>query len=153
MKKTQKQLQIKELITELKAKSCDYIEYLCDYDSVSIDSAFNEIADNNVSIYSVDIINYLKDHVDEVNGVIDCYGWNGVDRDIHKAAQYAEYDSILSKLYNNIDNAIELYALNILQNNGVNEITTEQYKELKEELKAIDSGSYVSDIEDIIMKA
>ena len=37
--------------------------------------------------------------------------------------------------------------------NGVNEITQEQYEELKDELQAIDSDSYVSDIEDIIMKA
>ena len=153
MKKTQKQLQIKELITELKAKSCDYIEYLCGYDNSCICDAFHEIADNNTSIYYCDIINYLKDHVDEVNDIIDSYGWDGVDHDIYKAAQYAECDSIINQLHSDIDNAIELYALNLLQNNGVNEITQEQYEELKYELQAIDSDSYLSDIEDIIMKA
>ena len=115
MKKTQKTLQIKELITELKSKSCDYIEYLCDYDSNCICDALAEIADNNTSIYYCDIINYLKDHVDEVNDIIDNYGWDGVDRDIYKAAQYAECEYILNQLHRDIDSAVELYALNFLQ--------------------------------------
>jgi hypothetical protein len=145
-----KNLEIKEIIEKLKEKSCDYAEYLCDYDGNSyICDAFSEIADNNISTFYCDIINYLKNHVDEVNDIINEYSWNGVNRDIYKATQYAQCNDIFSQLNNDLHNAIKLYALNFLQKNNIAKITEEQYNILVEELGSIDNNSYIEEITDV----
>ena len=70
------------------------------------DSAFDDFIDAHIDIYYHDIIEYLSDYTDEVNAIIDEFGWEGVGRDIYQAAQMAQGEEIRSELCGNISQII-----------------------------------------------
>lgn len=77
-----------------------------DYDAGSTSyfcDAFSECADDYTSIYYYDIMEFIKENPDEVNAAIDEFGWDGCGRDIYKAGQAAEYNTIQRELYNYFD--------------------------------------------------
>ena len=90
-------------------KEVNYIEEITNYSGGTyVDDAFREIADNNTSIYYSDITKYLCNNIQDVENTISEYGWDGVGKDLYKAAQIAQYNEILEGLYNNIQE-ISLY--------------------------------------------
>jgi hypothetical protein len=69
-----------------------YGEYLNDYRESNdyLCDIIVQIADNNTSIYYYDIIKFISENVEEVNDVINEFGWEGAGADLYKAGQLAE---------------------------------------------------------------
>lgn len=55
-----------------------------------IDDIISEFADSKASIYYSDIADFAKDHFDDISDAINEFGWDGVGKDLYKAAQIAE---------------------------------------------------------------
>lgn len=60
---------------------------------------FDEFADQMTDSNYGDLGSYLADHVDEVNNVINEFGWDGVGKDLYKATQRAQFEEIADNLY------------------------------------------------------
>lgn len=94
-----------ELIEELDLG--DYGEEFTDSSMYSISNnetdylrdLISEFADRKADIYTSDILEYLVNNYENVNDTINEFGWDGVGRDIIKAAQYAQVREVENDLF------------------------------------------------------
>ena len=96
---------------------CDYGEtrYLCDI--------ITEIADSNVDIYTSDLFEWAKDnynYIEEANDEL------GASNDIIQQIQQGQFYQNEQEIYANIEDMIKLYLLNLLKENGMEELTDSQ---------------------------
>lgn len=84
----------------------DSSSYICD--------AAAQIADNNTSIYYSDITTFISDHVEEVNDVINEFGWDVCGGDLYKAGQMAEYLEIERDILNGLKEGLLVCAYDFL---------------------------------------
>ena len=80
-------------------------DFLIDYknaDSMYLCDAISEFANERVSIYYSDIMNFIKDNVDAVNDAIKEFGWDGCGGDLHKAGQTAEFMKNENDIYDDL---------------------------------------------------
>lgn len=61
-----------------------------DVGSFYIDDIISEFADSRASSYYGDIADFAKDHFDDISETINEFGWDGVGKDLYRAAQIAE---------------------------------------------------------------
>lgn len=85
----------------------DSDKYICD--------AIVEIADGNVSIYYSDIIKYISENVEAVNDAIAEFGWEGCGSDLYKAGQMAEFLQNEREIYDHLEDAMLLLAVEYLR--------------------------------------
>ena len=97
---------IKNLMDKIEIESDDLILQLRDYDNGYISDLINEIADNNVSIYTNDLWTWARDNSDKVEDAISEFGWdskNGTLEGLFQLAMYSDNENII---YNDLQNAI-----------------------------------------------
>ena len=117
-----------ELKEELKGTYCDNI---CDYDNGYIGDIVNEIADNNVDIYTSDLFEWAKFNYDVIE---DANNELGTPSDIIAQIQQGQFLQISNEIYNNIDETLLLFIYDYIYNNlGLEEITEEQQEEIESE--------------------
>lgn len=84
----------------------DSSSYICDVAA--------QIADSNTSIYYSDITAFIADHVEEVNDVINEFGWDGCGGDLYKAGQMAEYLEIERDIFDRLKEGLLVCAYDFL---------------------------------------
>lgn len=85
----------------------DSDKYICD--------AVVEIADGCVSIYYSDIIEFISANVEAVNDAIAEFGWDGCGSDLYKAGQMAEFVQNEREIYEHLEDAMLLLAVEYLR--------------------------------------
>ena len=111
----------------------DSDKYICD--------AIVEIADGCVSIYYSDIIAFISENVEAVNDAIAEFGWDGCGSDLYKAGQMAEFKQNENELYNHLEDALLLLAVDYLRyDREIEEIPEELADMIREWAAEIDSS-------------
>lgn len=117
-----------ELKEELKGTYCDNI---CDYDNGYISDIVNEIADNNIDIYTSDLFEWAKFNYDVIE---DANNELGTPSDIIAQIQQGQFLQISNEIYNNIDETLLLFIYDCIYNDlGIEEITEEQQEKIESE--------------------
>ena len=98
--------EIKVLMNELCLN--DMAEQILEFSDGYIDDVFGEIAGNNVSIYTNDLLNYLSNNIDDVNGNISDIGFSG---DILSHISDAWYNNNIEELYGNMNDIVKYLVL------------------------------------------
>ena len=94
----------------------DYGDQMNDYrnSDTYVCDAISEIADSNTSIYYSDIHKFIAENTDALEDAINEYGWEGCGRDLMKAGQMAEYNTIQGDLYEHLGDTLKCAAYNLL---------------------------------------
>ena len=117
-----------------------------------IDDSFREFADSNTSIYYTQIINFIAEHVEEVNDTINEFGWDGCGGDLYKAGQMAEYEMIYRDLIDHADDICLALAYDYLMDNGYVELSDDEYDEIENSIDgSIERYDAITDICDNVM--
>ena len=98
--------EIKVLMYELCLN--DMEEQILEFSNGYIDDVFGEIAMNNVSIYTSDLMDYLSNNINEVNDNISEIGFSG---DILNHISDVWYNNNLEELYENINDIVKYFVL------------------------------------------
>ena len=149
-------LKIDDLIKEIKENDTMEkvdISALCDYSSTNyLDDILHEIADNNIDIYNYDLLEWSKKNYSYIEEAIDEYGTptdNHGEADFIKMIQQGQYCQNIEDIYNNIDEMIKLYILDLLQKENIEEITPEQLEKIDDIINEWKDRDYLGNIEDI----
>lgn len=128
----------------------DYGEEITNYSSGYICDILTEIADNNVDTYYYDLFEWAKNNfhiIKEANKEL------GINPDIIKQIQQAQYYSLEQDLYENLESIIKYYVFNYIQEVlEIEEITEEQLNELEFEIDFTDNNEELENINDKINK-
>lgn len=145
-------INMNDIMQNLKDSSTADIGRLCDYSGHAyICDAISEIADNDTSIYYADIIKFISENVEAVNDAIAEFGWDGCGSDLYKAGQMAEYLSIERALYDDLENAVKLWAADYIRDNYGPEVSAEAWEEIAGRCESeIDNNNRLWDIEEIV---
>lgn len=98
--------EIKVLMNELCLN--DMEEQILEFSNDYVDDVFGEIAGNNVSIYTSDLLNYLSNNINEVNDNISNMGFSG---DILNHISDVWYQNNIEELYENINDIVKYFVL------------------------------------------
>ena len=98
--------EIKVLMNELCLN--DMEEQILEFPNGYVDDALGEIAMNNVSIYTNDLLSYLSNNINEVNDNISSVGFSG---DILNHISDVWYNNNIEELYENINDIVKYFVL------------------------------------------
>ena len=98
--------EIKVLMNELCLN--DMEEQILEFSNGYVDDALGEIAMNNVSIYTNDLLSYLSNNINEVNDNISSVGFSG---DILNHISDVWYNNNIEELYENINDIVKYFVL------------------------------------------
>ena len=98
--------EIKVLMNELCLN--DMEEQILEFSDGYISDVFSEIAGNNVSIYTSDLMDYLSNNINEVNDNISNMGFSG---DILSHISEVWYQNNIEELYENINDIVKYFVL------------------------------------------
>ena len=98
--------EIKVLMKELCLN--DMEEQILEFSNGYIDDVFGEIASNNVSIYTSDLLKYLSNNIDDVNDNISNMGFSG---DILSHISDVWYYNNIEELWGNINDIVKYFVL------------------------------------------
>ena len=98
--------EIKVLMYELCLN--DMEEQILEFSNGYIDDVFGEIAGNNVSVYTNDLLDYLSNNIDDVNDNISDIGFSG---SILSHISDAWYQNNIEELYENINDIVKYFVL------------------------------------------
>ena len=98
--------EIKVLMKELCLN--DMEEQILKFSNGYIDDAFGEIASNNVSIYTNDLLNYLSNNINDINDNISNMGFSG---DILSHISDVWYYNNIEELWGNINDIVKYFTL------------------------------------------
>ena len=119
-----------------------FADSIVDYDNGYICDIISEIADNNVDIYTSDLLDWLRYNYSIVEDANREYG---TPDDIIKQCQQGQYYKYNNDLYDVMDDMLLLFAYNYLRDNDI-ELNAEQLEELESELSTIDNNDKLEDI-------
>ena len=119
---------------------CDYDEscYICD--------AISEIADYHIDIYNADLFDWAKGNLSYIE---DANNEFGAPNDIIKQMQQGQYLANEEEIWNNYGEMLYIYALNLLKDNGIEELTEEQAQAIYEECKNKDHNDHLMTFEEV----
>ena len=124
--------EIKGLMNELCLN--DMEEQILEFSNGYIEDVFGEIASNNVSIYTSDLLKYLSNNIDDVNNNISDMGFSG---DILSHISEAWYYNNIEELYRNMNDIVKYFILdNIIEcmiDNDVKNISEEDIDNMIDE--------------------
>ena len=98
--------EIKILMNELCLN--DMEEQILEFSNGYIDDVFGEIAGNNVSIYTNDLLNYLSNNINDINDNINNMGFSG---DILSHISDVWYYNNIEELWGNINDIVKYFVL------------------------------------------
>lgn len=107
-----------------------------DYSNGYICDIISEIADNEIDIYTYNLLEWAKGNYSYIEDAIDELGTPTDSRgraDFIGMIQQGQYIYYTQDLYNNLDDIIKLYIYNYIKYNlGIEEITEEQEEQIDE---------------------
>lgn len=113
-------------------------EFITDYNGGYISDVIREMTDNNIDIYNYNLFNWVAQDLNNIYYCDEAIHEFGAT-DIIGILQGAQALAIEEDYYNNIDDILQYYALNYIQENyDVTEITDEQ----AEAIEMLDYKSY-----------
>lgn len=123
---------IEELKNEVSKKFESYEEYITEYynHENDIDEIIRDIADNNVDIYTSDLMDWVKDNYNYVEDYIKEFGMDSSNFDFIGAVRGGQYLYIEQTLYNNKSDMLEYLAYYILQEKDIEEIDEDKATEI-----------------------
>lgn len=126
---------------------CDYSEtqYLCDI--------LHEIADNNVSIYNYDLLEWSKNNYSYIEDAICEFGFPNDSNnkpDFIRAIQQGQYYYNYEEITSNLDDMMNLYILDMLKDNDILEITEEEKEKIDDLISTWKDNDILGNINDII---
>ena len=98
--------EIKVLMKELCLN--DMEEQILEFSDGYVDDVFGEIAGNNVSIYTNDLLNYLSNNINDINDNISNMGFSG---DILSHISDVWYYNNIEELWGNINDIVKYFVL------------------------------------------
>ena len=124
--------EIKVLMNELCLN--DMEEQILEFSNGYIDDLLGEIAGNNVSIYTNDLLNYLSNNINDINDNISNMGFSG---DILNHISDVWYYNNIEELWGNINDIVKYFVLdNIIEcmiDNDVKNISEEDIDNIIDE--------------------
>lgn len=137
----------------------EYGECFADYNQGYISDIINEIAGNNIDIYTYDLLEWAKENYEYIERGIDEYGVatdsNG-RADFIGMIRYGQSLYIDEDLYNNLKDNLMNRIIEYLKENGIDGITEEQDNalcDIYDELVNYDTLEEIfSDVDDIFYK-
>lgn len=123
---------IEELKNEVSKNFESYEEYIAEYynHENDIDEIIRDIADNNVDIYTSDLMDWVKDNYNYVEDYIKEFGIDSSNFDFIGAVRGGQYLYIEQTLYNNKSDMLEYLAYYILQEKDIEEIDEDKATEI-----------------------
>lgn len=123
---------IEELKNEVSKNFESYEEYITEYynHENDIDEIIRDIADNNVDIYTSDLMDWVKDNYNYVEDYIKEFGMDSSNFDFIGAVRGGQYLYIEETLYNNKSDMLEYLAYYILQEKDIEEIDEDKATEI-----------------------
>lgn len=123
---------IEELKNEVSKNFESYEEYITEYynHENDIDEIIRDIADNNVDIYTSDLMDWVKDNYNYVEDYIKEFGIDSSNFDFIGAVRGGQYLYIEQTLYNNKSDMLEYLAYYILQEKDIEEIDEDKATEI-----------------------
>lgn len=124
---------IKELREEQNLFLGDYGECLVDYDNGYICDCISEIADNNVSLGSYDLLDWVQDNSEYVERAVTVFGIDSRNFDFFELLRQGQYLQIDEELYENIDDILINWIIHYIEYDlKIKELTDEQAEQVKE---------------------
>lgn len=125
----------------------DVVEEFVGYEDGYICDVIQEIADNNVTIYTSDLWDWASEHQDYVEQAVSEFGADGRDFDLIRLFQQGQYLYNSEVMYEHFDEILLYYAYNyICEELGIEEIEENTKEELEETLKGVDNNDKIEDI-------
>ena len=123
---------IEELKNEVSKNFESYEEYITEYynHENDIDEIIRDIAENNVEIYTSDLMDWVKDNYNYVEDYIKEFGIDSNNFDFIGAVRGGQYLYIKETLYNNKSDMLEYLAYYILQEKDIEEIDEDKATEI-----------------------
>ena len=123
---------IEELKNEVSKNFESYEEYITEYynHENDIDEIIRDIADNNVDIYTSDLMDWVKDNYNYVENYVQEFGIDSNNFDFIGAVRGGQYLYIEQTLYNNKNDMLEYLAYYILQEKDIEEIDEDKATEI-----------------------
>lgn len=125
-------IKIEDYKKEVAKKFESYEEYITEYYNCQddINDIIHDIADNNVDIYTYDLMEWAKDNYSYIEDAAQEYGIDAQNFDFIGLIRQGQYKYIEETLFNNYDNMLEYLAYYILQNDGIEEIEEDKATEI-----------------------
>ena len=144
---------IKEIKENNKNNDVD-VSSLCDYEETQyLSDILSEIADNNVSIYNYDLLEWCKNNYNYVEDAICELGFPNDSNnkpDLIRAIQQGQYYYNYEEITNNLDDMIKLYILNLLKDNDILQITEEEQDKIDDLVSTWKNDDILGNINDIL---
>ena len=139
-------MKLKDLQKELKISY--YGDNITYYSSGYIQDLFSEIADQNVDIYTSDLLDWAKLNYEYIEQAVQEFGIDSRNFDFVKLLQEGQFLQIEEDLYNSQKEIIIYYIFQNLIDAGVEELTEEQSEAIDE--KDILSFETLEDVNEFI---
>ena len=124
---------LKELREEQSLCLGDYGEYLVDYNSGYICECIGELADNNVSIYNYDLLEWVRNNSEYVEQAVAEFGIDSRNFDFFRLLQQGQYMQIEEELYSNLDDILTNWIINYIEYDlDIKELTDEQAEQVED---------------------
>lgn len=141
-------VKIEELKKELESKMESYEEYITEYynNQDDIYDIIHDIADNNVDIYTYDLMEWVKNYWEYVEQYVKEFGIDSNNFDFIGAVRGGQYLYIEEKLMENKNIMLEYLAYYILQYEGIEEL--EENKATEVSIMNFNNIDSITELED-----
>ena len=124
---------LKELREEQNLYLGDYGEFFVDYDRGYICDCISELADNNISIYNYDLLEWVKDNSEYVERAVAEFGIDSRNFDFFGLLRQGQYMQIEEELYTNLDDILTNWIINYIEYDlNIKELTDEQAEQVED---------------------
>lgn len=125
-------IKIEDLKKEVAKNFESYEEYITEYYNCQddINDIIHDITDNNVDIYTYDLMEWAKDNYSYIEDAVQEFGIDAQNFDFIGLIRQGQYKYIEETLFNNYDNMLEYLAYYILQDKGIEELEEEKATEI-----------------------
>lgn len=125
-------VKIEDLKREVKKNFESYEEYITEYYNYQndVDDIIHDIADNNVDIYTYDLLEWAKGNYSYIEDYVKEFGIDSQNFDFIGIIRGGQYLYIEQTLYNNKESMLEYLAYYILDDKGIAEIEEEKATEI-----------------------
>lgn len=132
-------------ITELREEQNlylgDYGEYLVDYNSGYVCDCISQLADNNVSIYNYDLLEWVRNNSEYVEQAVAEFGIDERNFDFFGLLRQGQYMQITDELYSNLDDILINWIINYIEYDlDIKELTDEQAEQVEDLFNKYDNN-------------
>lgn len=119
----------------------DYGEYLVDYNRGYISDCISELADNNVSIYNYNLLEWVRNNSEYVERAVSEFGIDSRNFDFFALLRQGQYMQIEDELYSNLDDILTNWIINYIEYDlDIKELTDEQAEQVENLFNKYDSN-------------